>query len=96
MYIIISPLLIPAMNQAIDNKVFPGGVLLIGKEGKVIYEKAFGYFSYEKSSTKMTTDAIFDLGNISEAVATTTAAMLLNDWGLLKLNKKVSDYLPGI
>ena len=56
-----------AMNQAIDNKIFPGGVLLIGKEGKVIYEKAFGNFTFEKSSTLMSTDAIFDLGSISRS-----------------------------
>ena len=83
-----------AMTQAIDNKIFPGGVLLIGKEGKVIYEKAFGNFTYKKSSTLMSTDAMFDLGSITEVVATTTAAMLLNDQQELDLNKKVVDYLP--
>ena len=83
-----------AMKQAIDNKIFPGAVLLIGKERKVIYEKAFGNFTYEKSSTLMSKDALFDLGSVSQSIGTISAAMLLCDEEKLDLNKKVSDYLP--
>ncbi|MEO8398329.1 MAG: glycoside hydrolase family 3 N-terminal domain-containing protein [Ignavibacteriaceae bacterium] len=83
-----------AMIQAIDQKIFPGGVLLIGKKGKVIYQKAFGNFTFDKSSTLMSTDAIFDLASVSKVVGTTTAAMLLYDEGKLKLDKKVAFYLP--
>ena len=83
-----------AMKQAVDDKVFPGGVLLIGKEGKVIYEKSFGNFTFDKSSTLMSTNAIFDLGSVSEVIGTTTAAMILTEEGVLNLDKSVSDYLP--
>jgi beta-N-acetylhexosaminidase len=83
-----------AMIQGVQNKIFPGGVLLIGKEGKVIYEKPFGNFTYDASSTLMSTDAIFDLASVSKVVGTTTAAMLLYDEGKLNLDEKVQNYLP--
>ncbi len=83
-----------AMIEAVDQKIFPGGVLLIGKEGKVIYEKPFGNFTFDKSSTLMSTDAIFDLSNLTEVISTASAAMLLADAGKLKLNATVKSYLP--
>jgi beta-N-acetylhexosaminidase len=83
------------LNSGVADKVFPGGVLLIGKEGKIVYEKAFGNFTYDKSSTPMMTEAIFDLASVSKVVSTTSAAMILYDEGKLILEKNVRDYLPG-
>jgi CubicO group peptidase (beta-lactamase class C family) len=82
------------MLKGIEEKTFPGGVLLIGKQGKVIYHKPFGKFTYEPSSTIMTENALFDLSSLTQPAATNTAAMLLYDEGKLKLNEKVSYYLP--
>ena len=82
------------MIQAVQNKIFPGGVLLIGKKGKVIYEKPFGNFTFDDNSTLMSKDAIFDLASVSKVVGTTTAVMLLYDEGKLQLDKKVAEYLP--
>jgi CubicO group peptidase (beta-lactamase class C family) len=82
------------MKKAVNNQIFPGGVLLIGKEGLIIYEKPFGNFTFEKNSTPVNTDAIFDLASLTKVVGTTTAAMLLYDENKLSLDKKVSEYLP--
>jgi len=82
------------MLKGIKNKIFPGGVLLIGRRGKIIYQKPFGRFSYDNSSTLMSENALFDLSSLSQTVATKTAAMFLYDEEKLNLNSKVSYYLP--
>jgi beta-N-acetylhexosaminidase len=82
-----------AMLKAIEDKVFPGGVLLIGKRGKVIYQKPFGRFSYDESSTLMSDEAIFDLSSLTKTVAARTAAMILYDEEKLNPDFKVSYYL---
>lgn len=51
----------PIMDQAVANSQIPGGVLLIGHNGRVIYRKAFGSRSLEPTREPMTEDTIFDL-----------------------------------
>ncbi len=82
------------MINAVEEKFFPGGVLLIGHKGKVVYEKAFGKFTYDENSTPYTTDAIFDLASLTKVAATTSAAMILFDENKLELDERVSFYLP--
>ena len=82
------------MLKGIDEKIFPGGVLLVGKRGKVIYRKPFGRFTFDNSSTPMSEDALFDISSLTQTVAVRTAAMFLNDEEKLNLNSKVSFYLP--
>ena len=82
------------MNNAIKDSAFPGGVLLVGYRGKVIYNKAFGNFTYDKNSKPVTVNSYFDLASLTKVVATTPAAMLLCDRGKLSLDDKVVKYLP--
>ena len=64
------------VNQAIKDSVFPGAVLIISKEGETIYENAYGNFTYDKHSPKVTLNTIYDLASLTKIVATTTAAMI--------------------
>ena len=82
------------MNDAVKNLYFPGGVLLVGYKGKVILQKPYGNFTYDKKSSEMEVNTIFDLASVSKVLGTTTAAMMLYDEGKLKLNKRVCDYIP--
>ena len=82
------------MQSAVEGKTFPGAVLLIGSTGKVIFNKPFGRFTFDSSSTPMFGDALFDLSTLSQAVGTVTAAMILYDEKKLELNKPVSFYIP--
>lgn len=82
------------INKAIDDKAFPGAVVLVYKDGKIIYEKPFGNFTYEKTSPMVTTNTIYDLASLSKVVATTTAAMLCCDRNLFSLDDKVVKYIP--
>jgi beta-N-acetylhexosaminidase len=82
------------IEEAIIDSAFPGAVLLVSKDGEIIHEKAYGNFTYELSSRKVSTNSIFDLASVSKVVGTTTATMMLFDKGDLKLDEKVIEYLP--
>ena len=82
------------VNNAIIDKAFPGAVVLIWKDGKISYEKPFGNFTYDKTSSKVEINTIFDIASLSKVVATTTAAMLCCDRNLFSLDDKVIKYIP--
>jgi CubicO group peptidase (beta-lactamase class C family) len=82
------------VTEAINDTAFPGGVVLVGHNGKIIYEKAFGNYTYDKNSTPMTVDVMFDMASVSKVVGTTTAAMYLYDQGKLNLDDKVVSFFP--
>ena len=82
------------INKAIEDKAFPGAVVLIWKDDKTIYEKAFGNYTYDKSSPIVQTNTIFDLASVTKVVATTTAAMICYDRKLFSLDDKVIKYIP--
>lgn len=68
-------------------------MVLIAKNGKPIYEKAFGHFTYD-SSQRVTTESVYDVASVTKVLATTISIMKLYDDGLIKLHKTVDDYLP--
>lgn len=80
--------------EGVIDSAYPGAVLFFGHENNLIYQKAFGKYTYEQNAQMMSTDAIFDMASVSKVVGTTTAAMLLYDEGKLDLNARVASYLP--
>lgn len=81
------------MERAVAAGNIPGGVLLIGHHGSVVYRKAFGMRSLEPVREPMTADTIFDLASLTKCVATTTAMMQLLEQGRIRLNDPVAAYL---
>lgn len=71
----------------------PGCQVLVAKEGKVIYDKAFGTYTYSKKQS-VELSSIYDLASVTKTSATTMMLMDLYDAGKLNLRNKVSDYLP--
>ena len=82
------------MQQAVDRGNIPGGVVIIGHDGSVVYRKAFGSRSLEPTREPMTVDTIFDLASLTKCIATTTAVMQLFEEGRIRLNDPVAAYLP--
>jgi len=79
--------------EAILNQATPGCVVLVAKDGKVIFNKAYGYHTYDKTLPDKITD-IFDLASMTKVSATTMETMLLYDEGKLSLDSTVGAYLP--
>jgi uncharacterized protein YbbC (DUF1343 family) len=82
------------MQAAVAKGNMPGGVVIIGHNGAVVYRKAFGSRSIEPTHEAMTVDTIFDLASLTKVIATTTAVMQLLDEGRIRLNDPVAAYLP--
>jgi uncharacterized protein YbbC (DUF1343 family) len=82
------------MNAAVARGSIPGGVVLIGHNGKVVYRKAYGMRSLEPGREAMTVDTIFDLASLTKCIATATSVMKLVQEGKVRLNDPVSVYLP--
>ncbi len=82
------------MNAAIARGTIPGGVVLVGHDGEVVYRKAFGMRSLEPVREAMTADTIFDVASLTKCIVTATAVMQLVEQGKLRLNDPVTAYLP--
>ncbi len=83
----------PIVKNAIDQRVFPGCQVVVLKDGKTVYNKCFGNYTYEqKDKVKPTT--LYDLASLSKTTGTLLAIMKLYDNGKLKLTDKASKYLP--
>ena len=80
-------------KAAIAKEAFPGCVVLVAKDGKVVYNKAFGYLSYDKKE-RVYDETIYDLASVTKICATTMAVMKLYDEGKLDIQKTLGDYLP--
>ncbi|MFM6954703.1 MAG: serine hydrolase domain-containing protein [Sphingobacteriaceae bacterium] len=78
--------------EAIFAKATPSAVVLVAKNGQVIYERAFGKPSYESSRATRTND-IYDLASITKTVATTPAVMRLVENDKLSLDSPLSAYI---
>ena len=79
-------------SEAISEKATPGAVVLVAKDGKVIFNKAYGYHTYENIQPTKVND-IFDLASITKIAATTVDVMKLYEAQQLDLEKSLSDYI---
>jgi CubicO group peptidase (beta-lactamase class C family) len=82
-----------AINEAIASNKCPGGVLWLERNGTA-YHKAFGSRALVPAREAMTEDTIFDAASLTKVVATTPAVMLLIERGQIKLDARVTNYLP--
>jgi beta-N-acetylhexosaminidase len=80
---------------AIEVKATPGCVVLVAKDGKIIFNKAYGHHTFSKK-TLMTTDDIFDVASITKIAATTIAVMKLHDEGRINIYEPIGSYLAEL
>ena len=83
------------VNDAIVKRAMPGAVVLIAKDGKIAYERAYGFLAYE-SSEPVYPETIYDLASVTKIMATTVSVMKLYDEGKLDLKKTLGDYLSWV
>jgi CubicO group peptidase (beta-lactamase class C family) len=79
--------------EAIRNQATPGCVVLVAKDGKVIFNKAYGYHTYDNTISDKITD-IFDIASVTKVSATTMETMRLTEEGRLNLDSTMGSYLP--
>lgn len=82
-------------QEAIAKEATPGCVVLVAKGGKIAYEKAFGYMTYDKKEP-VYKETLYDMASCTKICATTMAVMKLYDEGRLDVQKTLGDYLPWV
>lgn len=82
-------------EDAIARKAMPGCVLLVAKDGKIVYEKSYGSYTYDNAEP-VTPESVYDVASLTKICATTICLMKLYDEGKLDLKKKLGEYLPAV
>lgn len=81
------------MKRSNQIGVFNGNVL-VSKNNKIIYNASFGFTDATKSN-KLTTDYRFNIGSITKEFSA-VALLQLQEKGKLKLDDKVSKFIPEL
>ncbi|MEZ5045586.1 MAG: glycoside hydrolase family 3 N-terminal domain-containing protein [Chitinophagaceae bacterium] len=80
------------LEDCVQQNAFPGCRILVAKQGKVFYDKSFGYIS-KQSKNVVDINTVYDLASVTKVAATTIAIMKLYDEGKIDLNDKLGKYL---
>jgi CubicO group peptidase (beta-lactamase class C family) len=81
------------MNSCMSNKAFPGGQVLIAKDGCIIYDRVFGKHTYAGNQL-VTENSMYDLASLTKVVSTTLVGMKLYEMGIYELDDSLEKYLP--
>lgn len=79
------------ITNGIENKAFPGAQILVAKNSKIIFHKAYGFHTYD-SIQKVALDDIYDLASVTKITGPLPALMKLVDEGKLNLDTPFSTY----
>ncbi len=80
-------------NRAIDDGRLGGAVVLVLRDGRPVYERAFGW-SDKEAGRKMAADSIFRIASQSKAL-TSVAILSLMEEGKLAVTDPVSLFIPA-
>ncbi|MES3017896.1 MAG: serine hydrolase, partial [Bacteroidota bacterium] len=76
--------------EAIREKATPSAVVMVIKDGNVIFNKAYGSHTYDGAEKTKLTD-LYDLASVTKVSATTLSAMKLFEQGKIALDNTVGD-----
>ncbi|PWA04082.1 glycoside hydrolase family 3 N-terminal domain-containing protein [Flavobacterium psychrotolerans] len=80
-------------NLAINKKMAPGVQVLVARKGKVIYQKSFGYHTYE-NKVKVVNSDIYDVASLTKILATLPNVMQQYDQQKINMETTLGTMLP--
>lgn len=83
------------VQEGLNAKAYPGCQVLVAKDGMIIYNKSFGYQTYDKKH-KVTESSVYDLASASKASGTLLAVMKAYDEKKFALTDKISIFIPAL
>jgi len=87
------------IDQVIAEEIadgnFPGAVVLVGQQDKIVYWQAFGNKITDPCEEPAGKNTIYDLASMTKPIATATSIMILRDRKAIALDDYVSKYLPA-
>jgi uncharacterized protein YbbC (DUF1343 family)/CubicO group peptidase (beta-lactamase class C family) len=82
------------LEAAVRADELPGAVLVVAHQGRIVHSRAYGSRALKPRREPMTLETIFDVASLTKVVATVPALMKLFEQGRLRLNDRVTRYLP--
>ncbi|HEU0136759.1 MAG TPA: glycoside hydrolase family 3 N-terminal domain-containing protein, partial [Flavobacterium sp.] len=79
--------------KAISGKMTPGLQVLVARKGKVIYQKSFGFHTYD-NVTKVSNSDIYDVASLTKILSTLPNVMQMYDQGKVTMDSRLSTMLP--
>ncbi len=79
------------LTDAIQQQAFPGVQVLVAKDHKIIFHKAYGYHTYDSIQKVQLTD-VYDIASVTKILGPLPAIMKLYDEGKLDLDVPFSNY----
>jgi CubicO group peptidase (beta-lactamase class C family) len=80
-----------AVREMIEKKKVAGEVVLVAKDGQIVYTGAWG--KMDEAGTPMKADTIFRIYSMTKAIVT-AGALILVDEGKLRLDAPIAELLP--
>ena len=81
------------IQMGLDSLAYPGAQVLVAKDGKVVFHKAYGYLTYD-SFRKVRLDDIYDLASVTKVTGPLPPLMKLYGEGKIDLDAPFSKYWP--
>ncbi|CAM1357905.1 Beta-glucosidase [Tenacibaculum sediminilitoris] len=81
------------IDTILKEKMTPGGQVLVAKNGKVIYNKSFGYHTLEKKYPVKDSD-VYDLASLTKILASLPMIMKAEEERKISLFSSLGDVLP--
>lgn len=72
----------------------PGAVLAVGRYGRLVHLKGYGTLDRPRVTARPDARTLYDLASLTKVVATTTAAMILEEESRLEIDRPVRGYVP--
>jgi CubicO group peptidase (beta-lactamase class C family) len=83
-------------QQAVDDAIVPGLVLLAAAGGRTVFHDAFGWRQVTPQRLPAQPDTVYDVASLTKAVVTSVAVMQLVERGALALDDRVAARLPEL
>ncbi len=83
------------LTDAIAARAFPGCAFGVLSGRKAVLQGAAGDSTYDSDGFGITPQTVYDIASLTKVVATTAAAMLLFQRGILDLETPLGELLPG-
>ncbi len=83
------------MEEVVRQQMAPGGVVLVARNGMVVYHKAFGYHTGEQKQKVRTSD-LYDLASLTKILASLPMVMHDYEAGRLDLDATLVEWMPFV
>jgi beta-N-acetylhexosaminidase len=80
-------------SDLIKKNAAPGCVILVAKDNKIVFHKAYGHHTYTRTTPVNKSD-VFDLASVTKILGSTISLMKLYDDKELNLDATLESYLP--